>query len=173
MKTYKTKIALLTGALFLSANNNDTEAKVDYSDYLNDEELNILRPLNENLSPFLVGHRSHSSHGSHGSHGSHRSSSPSQKKPVPNYDNLGQPKKPPKSVPKPPKNIPKNEKRMKIIEQVQFQLKHVLEIYSGPIDGLMGPETRKAVEKYQKIRGLDITGKIDTNTLNALGIAGF
>ena len=62
---------------------------------------------------------------------------------------------------------------MKIIEQVQFQLKHVLEIYSGPIDGLMGPETRKALEKYQKIRGLDKTGKIDTNTLNALGIAGF
>ncbi|SVE18693.1 uncharacterized protein METZ01_LOCUS471547, partial [marine metagenome] len=82
MKNYKTKIALLTGALFLSSSNNESEAKVDYSDYLNDEELYILRPLNENLSPFLVGHRSHSSHGSHGSHRSHRSSS-SNPKPKP------------------------------------------------------------------------------------------
>ena len=73
MKTYKTKIALLTGALFLSSNNNETEAKIDYLEYLNDEELNILRPLNENLSPFLVGHGSHRSHGSHVSHRSHRS----------------------------------------------------------------------------------------------------
>ena len=62
---------------------------------------------------------------------------------------------------------------MKIIEQVQFKLKYEYEIYSGPIDGLMGPETRKALKKYQKIRGIDITGKIDTNTLNDLGIAGF
>ena len=185
MKKVEKKLSLLTGALFLASTQSQLLAKIDYSPILHDDEQYILKPLNENLSQFLVGHRSHSSHGSHGSH---RSSSPKsypKKKQIPKYvpnDPLGQPpkppntKKPPVDTKKPPVDAKKKAliaQRARIIEQAQYKLKFDYEIYSGPLDGKMGPQTIKSIKKYQKIRGLDITGKLDINTLNALGISGF
>lgn len=38
----------------------------------------------------------------------------------------------------------------------------------GPADGVMGHKTRKAVKKFQKSRGLKVTGVLDTNTLHRL-----
>jgi His-Xaa-Ser repeat protein HxsA len=178
MKKVEKKLSLLTGALFLASTQNQLLAKIDYSPILHDDEHYILKPLNENLSQFLVGHGSHSSHGSHRSH---RSSSPKsypKKKQIPKYvpnDPLGQPTKPPNTK-KPPVDAKKKAliaQRARIIEQAQYKLKFDYEIYSGPLDGKMGPQTIKSIKKYQKIKGLDITGKLDINTLNALGISGF
>ena len=151
-----------------------------------EDQIDIIRPLNDNLSSFLIGHRSHSSHGSNSSHGSHRSSSTGSRV-LPKYstpiiipkikknDPLGQPSKPPNTFSNENKNekLSQQEKRKRIIEQVQYKLKYDFYIYEGIVDGLLGPATRKSLKQYQKIRGIDITGKIDTNTLNALGIAGF
>jgi hypothetical protein len=40
--------------------------------------------------------------------------------------------------------------------------------YSGRIDGVMGPETRQAIESFQAHQGLPVTGQIDNRLINAL-----
>ena len=39
----------------------------------------------------------------------------------------------------------------------------------GPVDGIMGKMTKKAVKNFQKDNGLPPTGKIDNDTKNKLG----
>ena len=41
--------------------------------------------------------------------------------------------------------------------------------YRGEIDGVCGPETRRAVTRYQSDHGLRVTGSLNTDTLHALG----
>jgi len=41
-------------------------------------------------------------------------------------------------------------------------------VYSGPVDGLMGAETRIAIEAFQKNKGLKPTGRIDAKTWSVL-----
>jgi len=40
--------------------------------------------------------------------------------------------------------------------------------YDGAIDGSLGPATRKALRRYQRDRGLQVTGDINRATINAL-----
>jgi peptidoglycan hydrolase-like protein with peptidoglycan-binding domain len=54
------------------------------------------------------------------------------------------------------------------LRQVQEQLK-TAGLYKGPIDGRMGPDTRSAIEQFQQQNGLQGTGKLDQQTLAALG----
>ena len=42
--------------------------------------------------------------------------------------------------------------------------------YSGEIDGIFGPETRRAVMRYQSDHGLGVTGRLNLDTLRALGL---
>ncbi len=46
-----------------------------------------------------------------------------------------------------------------------------LHLYDGPVDGIAGPHTQKAVQAYQQIVGLETTGKIDASLLEQLGTA--
>jgi peptidoglycan hydrolase-like protein with peptidoglycan-binding domain len=41
---------------------------------------------------------------------------------------------------------------------------------SGPIDGIMGPATRAAVQKFQQSQNLENTGQLNRQTLVALGV---
>jgi His-Xaa-Ser repeat protein HxsA len=41
----------------------------------------------------------------------------------------------------------------------------------GPIDGIMGPKTQAALRNYQKDQKLPETGRIDTQTLEKLGVS--
>ena len=43
--------------------------------------------------------------------------------------------------------------------------------YYGPIDGVLGPGTRNAIQRYQINRGLAVTAAIDEPTLATLGLA--
>jgi len=43
--------------------------------------------------------------------------------------------------------------------------------YYGPIDGVLGPGTRGAIQRYQIDRGLAVTAAIDEPTLATLGLA--
>jgi hypothetical protein len=43
--------------------------------------------------------------------------------------------------------------------------------YHGPIDGVIGAETRKAISRFQSIDKLSVTGQIDDPTLRALWIS--
>ena len=40
----------------------------------------------------------------------------------------------------------------------------------GPVDGIWGPQTAGAVETFQRDQGLDPTGRLDSETLYALGM---
>src|SRR5881392_1269806 len=42
--------------------------------------------------------------------------------------------------------------------------------YYGPIDGILGPGTRRAIERYQIDHGLAVTATIDEQTLATLGL---
>ena len=42
--------------------------------------------------------------------------------------------------------------------------------YYGPIDGILGPGTRRAIQRYQIDRGLAVTATIDEQTLATLGM---
>ena len=43
--------------------------------------------------------------------------------------------------------------------------------YHGQIDGIVGPETRKAISWFQSVDKLSVTGRIDDPTLEALQIS--
>ena len=43
--------------------------------------------------------------------------------------------------------------------------------YQGPIDGILGPMTRSAIERFQADHGLAVTAAIDQQTLASLGLA--
>lgn len=42
--------------------------------------------------------------------------------------------------------------------------------YSGPIDGLVGPQTRAGIRQYQESEGLPVTGRLDADTAGKLGV---
>ena len=43
--------------------------------------------------------------------------------------------------------------------------------YRGELDGMFGPETRRAIIRYQSDHGLAVTGRLNMDTLHALGVA--
>ncbi len=56
------------------------------------------------------------------------------------------------------------------VERVQAVLRD-LDFYGGQVDGITGPNTRKAIEAYRKTVGLPVTGDIDDALLEQLGTA--
>ena len=43
--------------------------------------------------------------------------------------------------------------------------------YAGPLDGIMGPEERRAIWNFQRARKLPPTGRLDRQTVAELGVA--
>lgn len=56
-----------------------------------------------------------------------------------------------------------------VVVQIQTKLRDQ-GFYSGPVDGIFGSATEKAVKSYQARYGLSVDGKVGTQTLAALGI---
>lgn len=54
-----------------------------------------------------------------------------------------------------------------VVQQVQDILGD-LNLYTGSVDGIAGPQTRKAIADYQKLVGLDPSGEIDRNLIDEL-----
>jgi peptidoglycan hydrolase-like protein with peptidoglycan-binding domain len=54
------------------------------------------------------------------------------------------------------------------VEQVQAILQS-MNLYAGDVDGIDGPNTRKAIEAYRKTMGMDASGGIDDALLEQLG----
>lgn len=54
------------------------------------------------------------------------------------------------------------------VKDVQQTLKQ-LNFYGGEVDGLMGPNTRLAIEAYQQKMGMAVTGAVDASLLDQLG----
>jgi hypothetical protein len=55
-----------------------------------------------------------------------------------------------------------------VVADVQGALQQ-LGYYQGPIDGVLGPATQEAIERYQRDHGLPATGGIDARTLASMG----
>lgn len=55
-----------------------------------------------------------------------------------------------------------------VVEEVQRILAG-LNLYSGTVDGLTGPQTRSAIEAYRKMVGLSVSAEIDDQLLAQLG----
>jgi His-Xaa-Ser repeat protein HxsA len=175
MKAKLTLAAMLPGFLSLSSSAEATLTHIEVTKE-NTGGL-VLAPLNVNTPLYIAAHRSHSSHGSHGSHRSSAGSAsgytpPKKKAPTSNYDTLGQP-----SVPKyvAPANTVVNlntlnkTSRILLIKRVQIAM-FLLGKYDGVVDGIMGPNTRKALAKYRYSKGLGSSDVIDAEVLNSLGV---
>jgi peptidoglycan hydrolase-like protein with peptidoglycan-binding domain len=67
----------------------------------------------------------------------------------------------PNAAPPPVKSDP-------VVQQVQGILKD-LDFYAGSVDGISGPNTRKAIQAYQQKVGLNASGEIDAALLDQLG----
>lgn len=132
------------------------------------------------------GHYSHTSHrsssgGGYGSYGSSPAYSPPYVAPAPTpppvrprYD--PQPLFAPetRAPAPPPDGLPALSGRTKrfaqIVRRVQIALM-AQDLYSGAIDGVVGAGLRSALRKFQKARGLDVTGTITPPTLDALMVS--
>ena len=55
------------------------------------------------------------------------------------------------------------------LKQVQEILKQ-LKFYTGEVDGLDGPNTRTAIENYRSTIGMTVTGSVDRELLDQLGV---
>ena len=53
------------------------------------------------------------------------------------------------------------------VRQVQQKLNDI-GYHAGSVDGILGPQTKSALRRFQQARNLDTTGHIDSNTLAAL-----
>lgn len=142
----------------------------------------------------FLAHRSHSSHRSHRSHSSHRSSSgggyrtpiysPPAPAPAPKQTPSTSPVENPKkeetrkniqslassssSQTKP--NVQKQKDDLEtVIKRVQLALTFE-KYYKGNIDGIMGPDTRKAITEYRKAKKLSENAYLDAELLSSLGI---
>jgi len=56
-----------------------------------------------------------------------------------------------------------------VVANVQTQLYNE-GYYDGPIDGILGPDTRAAIADYQADHGLAVTAAIDEPTVESLGL---
>jgi len=66
-----------------------------------------------------------------------------------------------------PRNVAPHRVSDPIVQRAQGMLKG-LGLYSGAVDGLTGPQTRKAVEEYQSLMGFEPTGQIDQRLLDEM-----
>lgn len=64
---------------------------------------------------------------------------------------------------------PRAEPAPSSISRVQTVLAD-LDLYDGPVDGLMGPQTHAAIKDYQRVVGLETSGRIDDALLRQLGL---
>jgi His-Xaa-Ser repeat protein HxsA len=62
-----------------------------------------------------------------------------------------------------------NEQKNNLVTRVQTALM-MRQYYQGTIDGVMGKATRGALMAFQMDSGLTVNGRMDTPSLNALGI---
>lgn len=55
------------------------------------------------------------------------------------------------------------------VRTIQGRLKQ-LGMYAGDADGIWGDSTQAALERFQRDRGLQVSGRIDPNTLTTMGL---
>lgn len=159
-----------------AATNGEIEG--EFKSRANLDPLVLPNTLNSTANDRYAAHRSHSSHASHRSSGGGGVAVPRsvpKAAPAPKYT------PPPIYTPAPTQPAPQPTVRPAIpkpstgdisgmVVRVQAALMR-LGYFNGDIDGLLGPETRASITKYQKDKSLKTTGRMDIDTLTALGIS--
>jgi N-acetylmuramoyl-L-alanine amidase len=56
-----------------------------------------------------------------------------------------------------------------VVRTVQLRLRQA-GFYNGPVDGVWGARTETAIDRFQRARGLDVTGDLNPDTAAALGL---
>jgi His-Xaa-Ser repeat protein HxsA len=191
MKHLKTPLAFLAAwlsfipgkSLAVPADNSATSPPIDGLDPVR------LRPLNRPGDNLFAAHRSHSSHGSHrsSSGGGYTAPTPRpapqpaspQRTPDSSSSLYGsganQPTDPGRASPvspEPTQTAPKlslSEKRKLQIMRVQIALTS-LGLYQGSVDGVLNDGTKESLTIFQNLKGIEPSGLMTTETLNALGV---
>ena len=55
------------------------------------------------------------------------------------------------------------------VRTIQGRLKQI-GLYSGDADGIWGDSTQAALERFQRDRGLQVSGSVNPNTLTTMGL---
>jgi His-Xaa-Ser repeat protein HxsA len=125
------------------------------------------RPYATSRPQQYAGHSSHASHASHASHSSHYSGSGgSDYGSTESDDSIVSPTASPPSAS--PATTPAQNKLVMVL-RVQAKL-HDMGYYQGTIDGSLNEATKLALKRYQLVKGLSPTAKLDDATLLSLGI---
>lgn len=150
--------------------------------------ITLAAPLNLEIDNLYAGHRSHSSHSSHRSHSSHYSSSggggsyrytpatplvaptPAPTRPTPDPSRTSPSRSPaPDTLAPSTTTRPTHDQLALIIMRVQAAL-FARGYDPGAINGQLNIQTRSAIASFQSAQGLQSTGTMTTETLNALGV---
>jgi His-Xaa-Ser repeat protein HxsA len=179
-------LSALHGVAHGSDNADRNKGLTDLAIHDGDFAVTLTAPLNVNVRNMYASHSSHSSHSSHASHSSGSSGiyrAPRDYTPAytPAYT-------PPLPAPAPaPTTInryspgiqslmstgtprPSADQLRLMIMRVQAAL-YAKGYDPGAIDGELTESTKLALRKFQNARGLVATGKMTTQTMNALGVA--
>ena len=76
---------------------------------------------------------------------------------------------PTQTIPISPARFTTAEKRQLQVMRVQIALTS-LGLYSGHITGELDADTKEAIKRVQVVKGIEPTGLMSTETLNALGV---
>lgn len=177
-------LSALHGVAHGSDNADRNKGLTDLAVHDGDFAVTLTAPLNVNVRNMYASHSSHSSHSSHASHSSGSSGiyrAPRDYTPAytPAYT-------PPAPAPAPaPANSyspgiqslmstgtprPSADQLRLMIMRVQAAL-YAKGYDPGAIDGELTESTKLALRNFQNAHGLAVTGKMTTQTMNALGVA--
>lgn len=177
-------LSALHGVAHGSDNADRNKGLTDLAVHDSDFAVTLTAPLNVNVRNMYASHSSHSSHSSHASHSS--GSSGIYRAPrdyTPAYTPAYTPPTP-APAPAPADNYspgiqplmstgtprPSSDQLRLMIMRVQAAL-YAKGYDPGAIDGELTESTKLALRKFQSTHGLLVTGKMTTQTMNALGVA--
>ena len=67
------------------------------------------------------------------------------------------------------RDVPGKALNAEAVRTIQGRLKQI-GLYSGDADGIWGDSTQAALERFQRDRGLQVSGRLDPNTLTTMGL---
>lgn len=192
MKRFKTPLTLLTAWMAAFPGKSIAMPAEGGPPLISNDDLAPvnLQPLNRPGDNLFAAHRSHSSHRSHASSSGGGSSYrvPATPQPAPSQPpsndksqfygsgqnsptDPGRPSQvsPQPTQPTPPPALSKNEKLKLQVMRVQIALAG-LGLYQGVVDGVLNEDTKTSLKLFQNLKGLEQSGLMSTETLNALGV---
>lgn len=175
MKKRKYLISSLMAAGFLPIDSANSSAVAPNQPSLDNSGDEFAQRLKLEHKYTLAGHRSHASHSSHASHRSSSSGGFTPSKPVAPVQprsNSTSPRTVLPSLPNVQKAVPlpgNSEQFKLIVMRVQLALISY-GYYNGALDGVIGKQSSAALSRFQSDYGLQITGTVTPEVLDAFGI---